>query len=117
MAVTVNQDKVTPLVTKWAVILGTLGAVAASILSLGVLDSYAEQYPWAKVLLQLLTLLAGVGGAVTGGRLARRHVTPIDNPQIEIAGRLVPLVPEHVDPPPKNNSRQRQSRIADERSP
>lgn len=110
-----NPDKITPLIAKWATILGTIGGVAAWLLSTGVLDSVADQYPW---LLQIVTAAAAIGGAVTGGRLARRKVTPVDNPLVQIAGQLVRLVPEesvHQPPPKDTRNPGVQSRISKDR--
>jgi hypothetical protein len=102
-----NPDAVTPLVAKWAGILAVVGTLATAILSTTVLDDLATKHDWARVALLGLTALATIGGAVGGGRLAKRKVTPVANPQVEIAGRLVPLVP---DIPPKETRRQRESR-------
>lgn len=89
-----NSDQITGLIAKWTTIIGVVGGLAAWLLSTGVLDSVSDKYPW---LVQVVTLLAGIGGAVTGGRLARKRVTPVSNPMVELAGKLVPLVPSSGD--------------------
>lgn len=108
-----NPDRITGLIAKWTTIIGVIGGIAAWLLTTGVVDSIGERYPWLP---PVVTLLAGVGGAVTGGRLARRGVTPVDNPQVELAGKLVALVPK-TELPVKDNRPTPQSRIAKDRSP
>lgn len=101
-----NNDIVTPLVAKWVAIIGTLGTVAAIVLQTTVLDSLASQYDWVRSLILILTVLATVGGAIGGGRLAKRQVTPVANPQKLVNGKLVKLVPAAPpSEPPRAKSR------------
>jgi hypothetical protein len=76
-----NPDKVTPTVATWTATFGALGLVASAVLQTTVVNDLAKSSQgWAQALLVGLTLLAALGGAIGGGRAAKNHVTPVDNP-------------------------------------
>lgn len=76
-----------PLLTQ-ATIVGVLAGIATVAVALGLIDDEQSR-----------TLVAAVGGLISllapllAGLLAHGKVTPVDDPQKEINGRLVPLVP------------------------
>lgn len=105
MALLANPDKVTPLVAKYAGIIGILGTVASAALQTSLLDSLVTKYDWVRVIIAVLTGLVWLAGATAGARAAKNKVTPVDNPMAEINGRLVELAP--ASPPRTPPSRGR----------